>query len=156
MTKKLDELTIARMRFAYVSRECASFDDIARKFRISRSSVSRYAAAGGWTALRNSTEQIQSSAIADHVHSSVSLSGAVVDFDDFLTTAIQDLANAGKATDAKSKEGVLSVMLKALELHRKYHPLTMSELADLALSTPNFNPQEFAKLVREKSDQLTG
>lgn len=156
MTKKLDELTIARMKNSYVSGQHSSFEAIAQAFKVSRSTVARCAAAGGWKALKGATEEVQSKAIAAHVHSSVELGGAIVNFDDLLRTAIQDLATAGKAADPKSKEGVLSVMLKALELYRKYHPASMSELADLAIATPNFDPREFARLVREKSQHLTG
>ena len=148
----LPEFLKKQIERAYLNRE-GTKPEIAKRFNVSLSTVERVTR--GKSAIREAAEHVKGSAIADHVSETIALSGVAINFDEFLTTAIKDLANAGKAADAKSKEGVLSVMLKALELHRKYHPLTMSELADLAIATPNFNPQEFAKLVREKSERLS-
>ena len=130
-----------------------SLEELAKRFNVSVPTVRRITK--GSKVARDAAEYVVGTAIADHVSGTIALSGVAINFDDFLSTAITDLANAGKSTDAKSKEGVLSVMLKALELYRKYNPLTMSELADLAIATPNFNPQEFAKLLREKSERLS-
>ena len=53
----------------------------------------------------------------------------------------------------RSREGAATAIARLIELQRKLHPLTMDELADVAVNTPGFSVQGFVEALRARLDR---
>ncbi len=118
--------------------------EIAKRFNVSISTVERVTR--GKKAIRDATEQVKGSAIADHVRQTVSVSGAAIDQNELLLTAINDLSNSVKSTDAKSKEGAATALVKLLDAWRSRHPETLAEIINRCLEL-GYSPDDFFKAL---------
>lgn len=143
MADHIPELTQQAIKRAYMNRE-GSKNAIAKRFGVSESSVKRIVKDLGPALV------VTQNAIANHVAETVKVHGLAIDTDQLLVTAINDLSAEMATVPAKSKEGVATAIARMIDMWRKYHPMTMHELVDLAIATPGFDPREFAKLLRER------
>jgi hypothetical protein len=144
--RKISDLTIAAVKRGYLAGDTIAA--LAKQHGISEGSIKRLAKAGDWAAIRQAKQQAIQAAVQQPP--AVSIAGAAIDFDDLLTAAIASLSADVAALPGKSKESAATALFKAIELYRKYHPLTMDELADLAIALPDFDPAEFARRLRDR------
>jgi len=147
------EITIRGIQKSILNRE-GSYGAIAQKWKVSESTVKRIAKAMGGEGITTAAAVVQQSAIADSIDR-VLASGFQVDRDALLTTAIQKLAESMENTKARSQEGAAGALAKLLELHAKFNPMTMRELVTVALNVPDFDPREFARLIREQVEKAS-
>jgi hypothetical protein len=148
MARKTDELTIAKIKKAYLAGE-GTLEVLARRFGIGERTLKRYSSEGNWEALRTARGTIVGEALRDRLQAAP----AEFDPDSLLITAIQDLATAAADAPVRSKEGALGSMARLIEVHRKLNPMTMDELIDLALNMPNFDPRLFAQALRDRVER---
>ncbi|MBD2153178.1 hypothetical protein [Leptolyngbya sp. FACHB-16] len=161
---KLDEFTIGRMRQAYLAnlglKKTALRDEISKKFQCSISTVIRYAKEGGWEELRQAVIACRHKEVTPHSVSSppppryeVTVAGQGVDVEALLIQGIVSLFTDGMVSPIKSREAALATALKLIQEYRRYHPLTIDELIDAALSIPGFSPTALARRLRERIKQ---
>jgi hypothetical protein len=147
MARKTDEILIASLKRAYLNGE-GSLAALALRFHVGERTVKRLSSEGGWEALRLARGTVVEGAVRDRLQAAPS----EFDRDNLLLVAINSLFSDVQNIPAKSKEGAASAMVRLIELYSKFHPMTMRELADIAIAIPNFNPREFARLLRERLD----
>jgi hypothetical protein len=148
MARKTDELTIAKIKKAYLNGE-GTLSDLAQRFKIGERTVKRYSSEQNWEGLRAARGTVMDGALRDRLQAAP----AEFDPDSLLLTAIQDLAAALPDAPVKSREGAAGAMARLIETYRKFHPMTTAELVDLALALPNFDPREFAKALRDRLER---
>lgn len=157
MPDPIDELKLAAVRKAYLSRE-GSTAQLAKRFGISEGTIKRYKKSGDWDALRKGKEQVvravlctaQQTQFDRPPNNRVEVAGASLDFEELLATAITSLATDVATLPGKSRESAAMALTRLIETYRKYHPPTIDEFIDLALSIPGFSPEAFAKRLRER------
>lgn len=162
MADRVDDLTKLAIRKAYVARE-GTMAAIAKRFGVSVGTIKRLKKDakennGDWDALRDGRtlavrDAVQ--ALGDRPQSPIDVSGIVVDTDMILKLAIQGLQDDLRDANVKSrsKEAVVTALVRVVELYRKYHPPTVDELIDLAIAIPGFDVREFARRLKERIDQ---
>jgi hypothetical protein len=148
MARKTDELTIAKIKKAYLAGE-GTLEALARRFGIGERTLKRYSADGNWEALKQARGAVVDEALRDRLQS------VPTDFnpDALLLTAIRDLAAALPDVPVRSKESGAAAMAKLIETWRRFNPMTMDDLIDCALDIPNFEPLEFAKRLRQRMER---
>jgi hypothetical protein len=147
MPQKTDELTLAKIKRAYLAGE-GSLEALAKRFNVGERTVKRFASEQDWNALKKARGVVVNQMLPDRA-------GAVggCDTDAMLLTAIQDLAASIPGVPVKSKESGAAAMAKLIEVWRRFNPMTMDELVDVAIAIPNFEPREFARLLRERMER---
>ncbi|MEP1080240.1 hypothetical protein NDI52_33295 [Leptolyngbya sp. PL-A3] len=164
---KLDEFTIGRMRQAYLAnlglKKTALRNEISKKFQCSIPTVIRYAKEGGWEELRQAAIACRHKETIPHSVASpppppryggtVAGQGIDVDVEALLVQGIVSLFTDGMVSPIKSREAALATALKLIQEYRRYHPLTIDELIDAALSIPGFSPTALARRLRERIEQ---
>ncbi|MEP1079628.1 hypothetical protein NDI52_29910 [Leptolyngbya sp. PL-A3] len=161
---KLDEFTIGRMRQAYLAnlglKKTALRVEISKKFQCSIPTVIRYANEGGWEELRQAAIASRDKETVSHSVASpppprygVIVAGQGIDVEALLIQGIENLFTDGMASPIKSREAALAAALKLIQEYRRYHPLTIDEVIDAALSIPGFSPTAFAQRLKERIDQ---
>jgi hypothetical protein len=148
MARKTDELTIAKIKKAYLNGE-GTLSDLAQRFKIGERTVKRYSSEQNWEGLRAARGTVMDGALRDRLQAAP----AEFDPDSLLLSAIQDLAAALPDVSVKSKESGAAAIARLIETYRKFHPITTAELVDLALSLPNFDPREFAQSLRDRVER---
>lgn len=144
MTQKLDEITIAKIKKAYIAGE-GTLNDMAERYGVSGRTIKRYSKAGDWDALKKARGAVINEAVRERIRSD-----GEIDRDKILVDAIDDLVTGMVGVPVRSKEGAAGAIVKLLEAYEKTHPMTIDELIDAAFRIPNFSPQEFAKALRER------
>lgn len=81
--------------------------------------------------------------------------GAVADIDsnEILENALRSLSGDMSIAPVRSREGAATAIARLVELHRKLNPLTMDELADLAVNTPGFSVDGFVLALRARLER---
>lgn len=154
---KYDEVTKARLKQAYLAAseptKQAIVDRLSQEFGISVPQIRRYVKAEGWDAIREGKQQVIRAAVKAEVvpvAEKVNINGVAIDCDELIVNAINSLSADVAALPGKTRESAATAMLKAIELYRKYHPMTIDEAIDLVISLPGFEPQDFARRLRER------
>ena len=80
-------------------------------------------------------------------------SAADIDSNEILDNALRSLSDDMNVAPLRSREGAATAIARLIELQRKLHPLTMDELADVALNTPGFSVQGFVDALRARLDR---
>ncbi|MEP1080044.1 hypothetical protein NDI52_32280 [Leptolyngbya sp. PL-A3] len=168
---KLDKFTIGRMRQAYLAnlglKKTALRNEISKKFQCSISTVIRYAKKGGWEELRQAVIACRHKETLPHSVASPppppppryggTVAGQGIDIDvdveALLIQGIVSLFTDGMVSPIKSREAALATALKLIQEYRRYHPLTIDELIDAALSIPGFSPTALSRRLRERIEQ---
>ncbi len=150
MAQKTDEVLIAKLKRAYLAGE-GSLAALALRFHVGERTVKRLSSEGHWESLKLARDTVMEGALSDRLHA------APTEFnpDDLLLTAIQDLAAALPNAEIKSKESGAAAMARLIETWRRFNPMTMGELVDLAMSIESFDPREFARLIREQVEKAS-
>ncbi|MBW4516020.1 MAG: hypothetical protein KME11_12450 [Timaviella obliquedivisa GSE-PSE-MK23-08B] len=150
MAHKLDEVTLAKVKKSYVNNE-GTLSQLAQRFGIGERTLKRYSSQQNWEGLRLARGTVVSASVRDRV------SAAPAEFDpaELLRTAILDLAASLPECQVKSKESGAAAMSRLIESWHRLNPLSMSELADLAIATPGFSPKQFAAILRQRLEQDT-
>ncbi len=161
----LDELAQARLRQAYITASETTQKAIVRRlaseFGISEPTVRRYAKSGEWDAIRSAADhlegvvakEVKARVKATSVKPEMAVGGEILDTSEMLSLAIHDLYGSISVAQTKSKEGAASSLARLIELYRKFNPITIDELVDLALSIPGFDPVAFARRLRERIEK---
>jgi di/tripeptidase len=141
MPAPIDEVTRKAIQRDYVE-ESLTYPQLAAKYGISEMSCHRICK--GLTRQRQAVKTIveRTVAIARELNP-----------DEILKAMISDLSAESANVAGKSKEGLANATLKAMELYRKWHPQTTSELVDLAIAIPDFDPIQFAQELRARLDK---
>ena len=121
--------------------------DLSRKYHLSYSTIKRITK--GVVVEEVAKDIVVRRAIAQRVDG-VTRREEVLDTDELLRVAIADIASDIPSTQSKSKEGAATALVRLIDAYRKYNPLTMDELVELALSVPGFDPREFAQKLRDR------
>ncbi len=121
----LTEFIKKQIERAYLNGE-GTKPEIAKRFDVSLSTVERVTRGKG--AIREAADQVKGTAIADHVRQTINISGAAIDQNELLITAINDLSASVASTEAKSKEGAAAAMVKLLDAWRDRNPETMQDI----------------------------
>jgi urease gamma subunit len=121
-----------------------SLDDLAKRFNVSVPTVRRITK--GLKINREAAEQVVGTAIADHVRQTVTVSGVAIDQNELLLTAINDLSHSVKSTEAKSKEGAATALVKLLDAWRDRNPETMQEIISRCLEL-GYSADDFFKAL---------
>ncbi|MCU0570495.1 MAG: hypothetical protein MUF49_28470 [Oculatellaceae cyanobacterium Prado106] len=148
MARKTDDLTIAKIKKAYLNGE-GSLSELAKRFEVGERTVKRYSSEQNWESLKLARGTVVDSAIRDRVLAAPK----EFDPDSLLVTAIMDLAGDLPDAPVKSKESGAVAMARLIEVWRKFHPVTMDEAIDLILEIPGFSPQEFVKALRQRIEE---
>jgi hypothetical protein len=148
MARKTDELTIAKIKKAYLAGE-GTLTTLAQRFKVGERTLKRYSSEQNWEGLRAARGTVMDGALRDRLQ----VAPAEFDPDALLLTAIQDLAAALPDVPVKSKESGAMAMARLIETYRRFHPMTTAELVDLTLSLPNFDPREFAQSLRDRVER---
>jgi len=150
MARKTDEITIAKIKKAYLAGE-GTLAALALRFQVGERTVKRLSSEGNWDALKQARGTVLDGALRDRV------SAAPSEFnpDALLKAAILDLAASLPECQVKSKESGAASMAKLITTWRQYNALSMSELVNLALSIESFDPREFARLLREQVEKAS-
>ncbi|MGG6298134.1 hypothetical protein ACQ4M4_27385 [Leptolyngbya sp. AN02str] len=154
--KKLDDLKKKRIKDAYVvfrGPDTAFLKSLNEDLRISSGTLKRLKKEHGWGAMREGAIAGAEKIAEEKQALSTSLEADGIDPTALLLKAIVILADAIPNAPAKSKEGCVTAMLRAIEVYRKFRPLTVCELADLAMTTPGYTPQEFVKELRRRLNE---
>lgn len=163
---KLDEFTTGRMRQAYLANlslnKTALRKEISKRFHCSIPTVIRYAKEGGWEELRQAAiasghkedqTPTQAATVSTPSRYGIVVNGEAIDVEALLVQGIEALFAQGLASPVKSQEAALAVAVKLVQEYRRYHPLTMDDLIDAALTMPGFNPVAFARRLKERIEQ---
>jgi hypothetical protein len=144
MPKKTPELVVKRIERAILAGD-GSYDEIAKRHEVSKPTVERIA--------RSLRLQDRKTATAAATRAIAATLTSTLDLDEVVLLGIQSLAEALPDAPVRSREGVAGAMARLIEVHRKFNPMTMAELADVAIGINNFDPREFARLLRERLEQ---
>jgi hypothetical protein len=143
MGQKTDDLKIKRIKRDYLSGN-GNLKTIAAKHGVSYPTAMRYKKAGNWDADKEVVEQA-----GETLGEAIALSASgTINQIELIETAIRSLTAKMEKADVKSLEGGIMSLVRLLDAYRDRKPETMEEMVDLALSVPNFDPREFARLLR--------
>lgn len=145
--KRIDDIKVAAIRKAYLNRD-GSIAVLAERFGVSEGTIKRIKKEGDWDAIRAAQTAVVQAAVQQPP--AVTIGGAAINFDEMLTTAIDSLSGDVATLPGKSRESAATALLKAIELYRKYHPMTIDEAIDLVIALPGFDPQDFARRLRDR------
>jgi hypothetical protein len=76
-----------------------------------------------------------------------------IDLTAYLADGIKDLAGDMAITEAKSKEGIASAMLRWIQYYAELNPPTMADFVDKLIARPDFDPAEFVRLLKERYER---
>lgn len=141
--QSLPELTQQAIKKARNGGE--SVASLASRFKVSTRTIQRIAN-GINPAIHAPATEIVRSAISHGAR--VSVDG--VDLTEHLIADIKRLSDAMPLTEAKSFEGVASVKLKYMQYLAQLNPPTLSDHVDQLLARPDFDPVEFARLLKAR------
>lgn len=145
MPAPIDEIKRKAIRRTYAS-GTQTIADIAKQFNVGRRTIERLC-----KDLREQKD-VESIAVEVAIQKTVAVARSV-NPDEMLLTVINDLCGEVTAVSGKSKEGLARSLISALEMYRKWNPPTTSELVDLAIAIPNFDPAQFARELRERLER---
>lgn len=151
MSRKTDDVLIAKLKRAYLSGE-GSLAALALRFQIGERTVKRLSSEGNWEGLRLARETVVTQTVRDRVSAAPT---ELFNTNDLLRAAILDLAASLPECQTKSKESGSSSLARLIETWRKFNPMTMGELVDVAMSIDSFDPREFARLIREQVEKAS-
>ncbi|MEM6436755.1 MAG: transposase family protein [Cyanobacteria bacterium P01_D01_bin.115] len=138
------ELTQKAIKRAYGAGE-GSKKELAARFKVSESTVKRICQ-GVTPASKNTSVQIVAEAISNG--DPVSIGG--LDLTQHLKDGIKDLTADMKSTDAKSKEGLAQAALKYMQFYVQINPPTLEDFVDRLLDRPDFEPEKFVRILKER------
>ncbi|NER81434.1 MAG: hypothetical protein F6K42_18080 [Leptolyngbya sp. SIO1D8] len=142
MPKKINDLIRQRIKKDLATKN-GTKEEIADRHGVSIGTVKR---------LAKEVKPITSA--ADHVAGAIA-SGALglattesLDYGVILNEIITELRNSLKDAKPGSREGVAGRLMDALKAHREF--MTMEQAVDWVLGLPNFDAEEFTRLLKEK------
>jgi hypothetical protein len=147
MPQKTDELTLAKIKRAYLAGE-GSLESLAERFGVGVRTIKRFASEQDWNALKKARGVVVNQMLPDRA-----IASGDCDTNALLLAAIQDLAASMPGVPVRSRESAAAAMGKLIETWRRFNPMTMDELVDVAIAIPNFEPREFARLLRERMER---
>ncbi|MGF1517919.1 MAG: hypothetical protein ACFCVB_08955 [Nodosilinea sp.] len=144
MPRALPELTRKQIQKAWRT-TIQTKREIALQFGVGEATVKR---------LTKGMEK-DSAATSQAVVGAAIANGAAVQIDGMSVTQYVGKIIAALAAElpnapAKSKEGVAGTLLRYLEFHEKLHPKSFETLVDQLLGHPDFDPQKFVALLKQR------
>ena len=125
--------------------------DLAAKYGISLASVKR---------IVQGVEKGSASPAVEVVRTAMAsgqrISVGDLDLTAYLADGIKDLAGDMASTEAKSKEGIASAMLRWMQYYAELNPPTLSDFVDQLIARPDFDPAEFVRLLKERYEPKAG
>lgn len=135
-----------RKKFAYQAwLDGMSQRQISTQFRVSRSTLQDWIKNDWQTKITPSV----GTAIATKIVGAIADSEA----NEVLEHALRSLSEDMNVAPVRSREGAATAIARLIELQRKLHPLTMDELADVAVNTPGFSVEGFVLALRARLDR---
>lgn len=118
---------------------------ISARFKVSRSTLQEW--------IKNDWQNKMTPSVGTAI--AARIVGAVTDIEpnEILENALRSLASDMGAAPVRSREGAATAIVRLVELHRKLNPMTMDELADLAVNTPGFSVEGFVLALRARLDR---
>lgn len=147
---RIDDVTFQKLKRDYCNpdREETN-EDLARRYGVSRATLARYAKDNNWQPTKMMAAAVDAMVTQPERVKAV-MRGKTIDVDALRETMINDLQGEMASVPGKSKESIARAIGELLRDYERRNPMTMEELADLAMSIPNFEPIAFARILKER------
>jgi len=119
--------------------------ELARKYSISVSSVEKIC-----KGIKKGSYQPAIDFVTDGVSRGQRVTVGDIDLTEYLETGIKTLSDDIKTTEAKSKEGIASAALKYMQFYAELNPPTLEDFVDQLLARPDFDPERFVAILKER------
>jgi hypothetical protein len=147
--KPIPETTRAAIKRDYKSGKHTQ-KDLARIYNVSLASVEK---------ILRGVERGSAAPAMEIIHGAISSGQRVtiegLDLTRYLVDGIKDLMGDMATAEPKSKEGVAGVALKWMQYLAEINPPTMADFVEQLVSRKDFNPEEFARLLKAKYEKAS-